>query len=78
MPKKTLSRRERALIQHAVKRAIRQHEDRELFTLKIGEYTLKQFTLSQWRALNQLQGLPGDFTLYFNSGSRILVDHWRA
>ena len=75
MTRKKTTRRERALIQHAVRRAIEDYEAKTHFQfLMICDNPMKfvclrRVSLSSLRALNVLAGCPGDLSFYFGTGT---------
>lgn len=68
-----LSRRERALIQHAI------HRDRATMRLSVfvGKHELMNLSVVELMAWNVIHGRPKAFALYYASGSRIMLDEWR-
>jgi len=67
-----LSRRERALIQHALRR----YEASERLTIYAGTRELMIVTLQQIRLYNRLAGRPKGLRIYYGTGTQIHVEGW--
>lgn len=73
-----LTRREAALVAHAKRRAVEDHEHATFVKIYIGQSPKVFFScsLADLRAFNVLRGLPGEPTLHYGEGSRIHLEDW--
>ena len=74
MKKKKLSRREAALIRHAVKRAIEAYEKHTPIQIFVEGNIIRTMSIWTLRMQNQLQGLPAIPPFYFGAGTRLAAN----
>lgn len=80
MKAKKLSRRERALIQHAVKRALLDYEANTMVSLYIGGKLFRHQSLAGIICLSTLitgTASKGEIPIHFGEGTRLVVERWR-
>jgi hypothetical protein len=71
MKRKKLSRRERALIQHAIRRYERKTQLR--IWIAGCKHPFTSLSLWQLRTLNQLTGYPDGLALFYSEGTKIAL-----